>query len=186
MPPRPRNQCCWPDHAGIRTEMAVFFEGCARQSYATTLNQGDGGLERFFGVMVAAWLFFLKNPDYVRGRFLDLWMCTHMLEQIISAFKSPVRTLFYPCSCCPGPKKPQCRTADFARSRNASTYMSLHMNWQAAKGFNGYAMQHQNDSKYMYVLTHVWLGKLCSPRLNMVIWPMLFSKVLVRIHETFF
>ena len=44
--------------------MAVFFEGCARQSYATTLNQGDqgdGGLERFFGVMVAAWLFFLKN-----------------------------------------------------------------------------------------------------------------------------
>ena len=38
-----------------------FFEGCARQSYATTLNQGDqgdGGLERFFGVMVAAWLFF--------------------------------------------------------------------------------------------------------------------------------
>ena len=93
--------------------MAVFFEGCARQSYATTLNQGDqgdGGLERFFGVMVAAWLFFLKNPDYVRGRFLDLWMCTHTLEQIISAFKSPVRTLFYPCSCCPRPKKPQCRT----------------------------------------------------------------------------
>ena len=34
----------------------------------------------------------------------------HMLEQIISAFKSPVRTLFYPCSCCPRPKKPQCRT----------------------------------------------------------------------------
>ena len=49
------------DRTGIRTEMAVFFEGCARQSYATTLNQGDGGLERFFGVMVAAWLFFLKN-----------------------------------------------------------------------------------------------------------------------------
>ena len=23
--------------------MAVFFEGCARQSYATTLNQGDLG-----------------------------------------------------------------------------------------------------------------------------------------------
>ena len=40
--------------------------------------------------------------------------------------------------------------------------MSLHMNCQAAKGFNGYAMQHQTDSKYMYVLTHVWLGKLCS------------------------
>ena len=53
--------------------------------------------------------------------------------------------------------------------------MSLHMNWQAAKGFNGYAMQHQIDSKNMYVLTHVWLGKLGSPRLNMVIWPMLFK-----------
>ena len=131
-----------------------------------------------------AW--WLPHGCFFRRTFLDLWMCAHTLEEIISAFKSPVRTLFYPCSCCPGPKKPQCRTADFARSRNASTYMSLHMNWQAAKGFNGYAMQHQNDSKYMYVLTHVWLGKLCSPRLNMVIWPMLFSKVLVRIHETFF
>ena len=48
-------------------------------------------------------------------------------------------------------------------------YMSLHMSCQAAKGFNGYAMQHQNDSKYMYVLTHVCMGKLCSPRLNMVV-----------------
>ena len=40
--------------------------------------------------------------------FMDVH--AHMLEQIISAFKSPVRTLFYPCSCCPRPKKPQCRT----------------------------------------------------------------------------
>ena len=54
--------------------------------------------------------------------------------------------------------------------------MSLHMNCQAAKGFNGYAMQHQTDSKYMYVLTHVCMGKLCSPRLNMFVWPMLLSK----------
>jgi hypothetical protein len=63
--------------------------------------------------------------------------------------------------------------------------MSLHMKCQAAKGFNGYAMKHQNDSKYMYVLTHVCVGKLCSPRLNMVVWPMLLSKFQFRIHETF-
>ena len=44
--------------------------------------------------------------------------------------------------------------------------MSLHMNCQAAKGFNGYAMQHQTDSKYMYVLTHVCMGKLCSDGLS--------------------
>ena len=66
-------------------------------------------------------------------------------------------------------KNKQTNNADFARSRNASKYMSLHMNCQAAKGFNGYAMQHQTDSKYMYVLTHVCMGKLCSPRLNMVV-----------------
>ena len=46
--------------------------------------------------------------------------------------------------------------------------MSLHMNCQAAKGFNGYAMQHQTDSKYMYVLTHVCMGKLCSVLNNIV------------------
>ena len=55
--------------------MAVFFEGCARQSYATTLNQGDGGLERFFGVMVAAWLFFFEEPGLRPGKifgFMDV------------------------------------------------------------------------------------------------------------------
>jgi hypothetical protein len=32
-------------HAGIRTEMAVFFEGFSKQSDVTTLNWGEGGMQ---------------------------------------------------------------------------------------------------------------------------------------------
>ena len=32
-------------HAGIRTEMAVFFEGLSKQSDVTTLNWGKGGMQ---------------------------------------------------------------------------------------------------------------------------------------------
>ena len=45
IPPRPLDQCCCPMHAGIRTEMAVFFEGLSKQSDVTTLNWGKGGMQ---------------------------------------------------------------------------------------------------------------------------------------------
>ena len=45
IPPRPLDQCCCPMHAGIRTEMAVFFEGLSKQSDVTTLNWGKGGTQ---------------------------------------------------------------------------------------------------------------------------------------------
>ena len=47
IPPRPLDQCCCPMHAGIRTEMAVFFEGLSKQSDVTTLNWGKGGMQIF-------------------------------------------------------------------------------------------------------------------------------------------
>ena len=47
IPPRPLDQCCCPMHAGIRTEMAVFFEGLSKQSDVTTLNWGEGGMQVF-------------------------------------------------------------------------------------------------------------------------------------------
>ena len=45
IPPRPLDQWCCPMHAGIRTEMAVFFEGLSKQSDVTTLNWGKGGMQ---------------------------------------------------------------------------------------------------------------------------------------------
>ena len=81
IPPRPLDQCCCPMHAGIRTEMAVFFEGLSKQSDVTTLNWGKGGHASFFAMSLTGWLFFLKNPDSVRERFFGLRMCKHKLEQ---------------------------------------------------------------------------------------------------------
>ena len=45
IPPRPLDQCCCPMHAGIRTAMAVFFEGLSKQSDVTTLTWGKGGVQ---------------------------------------------------------------------------------------------------------------------------------------------
>ena len=45
VPPRPLDQCCCPMHAGIRTAMAVFFEGLSKQSDVTTLTWGEGGVQ---------------------------------------------------------------------------------------------------------------------------------------------
>jgi hypothetical protein len=45
IPPRPLDQCCCPKHAGIRTAMAVFFEGLSKQSDVTTLTWGKGGVQ---------------------------------------------------------------------------------------------------------------------------------------------
>ena len=61
IPPRLLDQCYCPMYSGIRTEMAVFFEGLSKQNDITTLNWGKGAcmfLRNDFDRII----FFLKNP----------------------------------------------------------------------------------------------------------------------------
>ena len=44
-----------------------FFEGSAKHSCHTTLKLGDQGCLTLLARLQVGWLFFLKNPDYVRG-----------------------------------------------------------------------------------------------------------------------
>ena len=81
IPPCPLDQCCCPMHAGIRTEMAVFFEGLSKQNDVTTLNWGKGGMQ-----ISSQWVWqdgcFFEEPGLSPGNFFGLRMCKHKLEQI--------------------------------------------------------------------------------------------------------
>ena len=82
IPPRPLDQCCCPMHAGIRTEMAVFFEGLSKQSDVTTLNWGKGGMQ-----VSSQWVWqdgcFFEEPGLSPGKifWFTVRMCKHKLEQ---------------------------------------------------------------------------------------------------------
>ena len=45
-------------HAGIRTEIADFFESISKQSNITTLNWGKGGVQVLFEMSVTGRVFF--------------------------------------------------------------------------------------------------------------------------------
>jgi len=56
--PRPFDQYCCTMHAGIRTEIADFFESISKQSNITTLNWGKGGVQVLFEMSVTGRVFF--------------------------------------------------------------------------------------------------------------------------------
>ena len=69
IPPRPLDQCCCPMHAGIRTAMAVFFEGLSKQSDVTTLTWGKGAckfLRHEFDMMAVIF----EEPGLSPGKIL--------------------------------------------------------------------------------------------------------------------
>ena len=82
IPPRPLDQCCCPMHAGIRPEMAVFFEGLSTQSDVTTLNWGKGGAQVSSQWVWQDGCFFWRTRTQSGKDFFGLRMCKYKLEQI--------------------------------------------------------------------------------------------------------
>ena len=68
IPLRPLDQCCCLMHAGIRTEMAVFFWRPFEAKRRNNIELGEKGHASFFAMSLIGWLFVVKNPDSVRER----------------------------------------------------------------------------------------------------------------------
>ena len=65
----------WPEQ-----EWLFFFEDSAMRCFHTTLRLGNQGCRTVLTRIHVGWLFFLKNPDYVRGGFFGL-MDVHLLTR---------------------------------------------------------------------------------------------------------
>ena len=109
-------------------------------------------------------------------------MCEAMRENhaTILCCKGPRDWMSSTCYSCDFTAKFISNFADFARSRNASNHPSLYMYCTTVEVLTGCAMQCRHHSWNMYGkrIRICNMSELSSPRFNMAVWLMLYSKSL--------
>ena len=108
IPPCPLDQCCCPMHAGIRTEMAVFFEGLSKQSDVATLNWGKGGMQVSSQWVWQDGCFFWRTRTQSGKDFLVYGCANTSLNKLPFAFaKTSIQSHFHLQSFYPANKEAQ-------------------------------------------------------------------------------